>query len=69
MRFQGKTRILAALSDDPKSWALFLDIDGTLLDIAETPDAIAVPPSLPANLDALSKKLGGALALVTGRGA
>ncbi|NLS02015.1 trehalose-phosphatase [Rhizobium sp. P32RR-XVIII] len=64
----GKDSILAALSDDPLSWALFLDIDGTLLDIAQTPDAIAVPPSLPANLDALSNKLGGALALVTGRG-
>ncbi|WEX75573.1 trehalose-phosphatase [Sinorhizobium numidicum] len=64
----GEDFILAALSTDLESWALFLDIDGTLLDLAETPDAVAVPPSLPANLDDLSRKLGGALALVTGRG-
>jgi trehalose 6-phosphate phosphatase len=58
---------LMALSLRPSDWALFLDIDGTLLDLAETPDAIVVPPSLPCELDALSAKLGGALALVTGR--
>jgi trehalose 6-phosphate phosphatase len=58
---------LTALSRDPSDWALFLDIDGTLLDLAETPDAIVVPAGLAADLDALSKKLGGALALVTGR--
>lgn len=64
----GNDFIIAALSTDPQDWALFLDIDGTLLDLAETPDAVVVPPSLPANLDALSRKVGGALALVTGRG-
>lgn len=48
-------------------WALFLDIDGTLIDLADTPDGIAMPSELPANLDAVSKKLSGALALVTGR--
>jgi trehalose 6-phosphate phosphatase len=58
---------LTALSLYPDKWALFLDIDGTLLDLAETPEAIVVPPSLPFALHALSRKLGGALALVTGR--
>ncbi|HEX8045684.1 trehalose-phosphatase [Rhizobium sp.] len=58
---------LTALSMYPDQWALFLDIDGTLLDLAETPEAIVVPPSLPFSLHALSRKLGGALALVTGR--
>lgn len=58
---------LTALSMYPDQWALFLDIDGTLLDLAETPDGIAVPLSLPFALHALSRKLGGALALVTGR--
>ncbi len=63
----GEDFVFAALSSGRESWALFLDIDGTLLDLAERPDAVAVPTSLPANLGALSRKLGGALALVTGR--
>lgn len=48
-------------------WALFLDIDGTLIDLAATPDTIHVPPDLPAGLHGLSARLNGALALVTGR--
>ncbi|PRD44233.1 trehalose-phosphatase [Phyllobacterium phragmitis] len=48
-------------------WAIFFDIDGTLLDIAETPDAVRVPESLIHDLVRLSRKLDGALALVTGR--
>ncbi len=48
-------------------WALFLDVDGCLLDLADTPDGVVVPPGLPTRLDALSQRLGGALALVSGR--
>ena len=51
----------------PDQWALFLDIDGTLLDLAPTPDSIVVPETLGPDIDRLSKKLGGAVALVTGR--
>jgi len=47
--------------------ALFLDIDGTLLDVALTPSSVHVPPNLPDVLHALSKRLHGALAIVTGR--
>jgi trehalose 6-phosphate phosphatase len=47
--------------------ALFLDIDGTLLDIAPTPDAVEVPAGLPATLCRLAERLGGALALLSGR--
>ncbi len=47
--------------------ALFLDIDGTLLDVALTPSSVHVPPNLSDVLDALSKRLHGALAIVTGR--
>lgn len=58
---------VSGLLRDFDRWALFLDIDGTLIDLAATPDGVVVPQDLPANLDAVSKKLGGALALVTGR--
>jgi trehalose 6-phosphate phosphatase len=49
------------------SCALFLDIDGTLLDLAPSPSAVAVDPHVTALLPALSGPLGGACALVTGR--
>jgi trehalose 6-phosphate phosphatase len=48
--------------------ALFLDIDGTLLDLAERPDAARVDRTVSELLPALGRALGGACALVTGRG-
>ena len=53
--------------DGPERLALFLDFDGTLVDIAEGPDAIAVPADLGERLAALSDHLEGRLAIVTGR--
>src|SRR5690606_20050930 len=47
----------------------FLDFDGTLVGIAETPDAILVPGDLAARLGALGQRLDGRLALVSGRAA
>ena len=47
--------------------ALFLDVDGTLLDLAATPDAVSVPADLVATLARAERKLAGALALVSGR--
>ena len=47
--------------------ALFLDVDGTLLDLAQRPDAVVTPPGLVHSLSAADRKLGGALALVSGR--
>lgn len=48
-------------------WALFLDIDGTLLPIAATPWAVQVEPGLLVLLARLQDACGGALALVSGR--
>jgi trehalose 6-phosphate phosphatase len=50
-----------------ESCAVFLDIDGTLLEIAPSPDLVQVAPSLLALLPALRRRLGGAVALITGR--
>ena len=47
--------------------ALFLDFDGTLIELAETPDAIEVAPQLPELLGRLRRCLGGRLAIVSGR--
>lgn len=47
--------------------ALLLDIDGTLLDIADTPDEVTVPPRLREDLSRLKGNFAGALALVSGR--
>jgi trehalose 6-phosphate phosphatase len=47
--------------------ALFLDIDGTLLDLARTPDAVVVPDELRTALEKLHDELQGALAFVSGR--
>jgi len=52
---------------DPLRDALFLDIDGTLLDIAPRPEDVAVPPTLVDDLGRLQHKLGGALAFISGR--
>ncbi len=49
------------------SLALFLDVDGTLLEIAATPRSVRVDPSLNELLRALLLGTGGALALVSGR--
>jgi trehalose 6-phosphate phosphatase len=51
-------------SDD---WALFLDVDGTLIDIAPTPREVEVSADLAPLLGRLARRLGGSLALVSGR--
>jgi trehalose 6-phosphate phosphatase len=47
--------------------ALFLDLDGTLLEIAATPELVVVPPALPSVLAHLHHQLEGAIAIVSGR--
>ena len=47
--------------------ALFLDFDGTLVELAETPDSIRVPSELGPTLDRLRRRLKGRIAIVSGR--
>lgn len=48
-------------------WAYFLDVDGTLIDIADTPDAVQVDAALLDLIARLHRASGGAVALVSGR--
>jgi len=48
-------------------WALFLDFDGTLAELAPTPDTVTLNPELPEILLSLMDSLGGAVALISGR--
>jgi trehalose 6-phosphate phosphatase len=52
---------------DPDRFAFLFDVDGTLIDIAPTPDAVQVPMTLRRNLGRLQILAGGAVALVSGR--
>jgi len=49
------------------AWAYFLDVDGTLIDLAETPDAVQVDAALLGLLTQLHRASGGAVALLSGR--
>jgi trehalose 6-phosphate phosphatase len=53
--------------DRDRSVALFLDLDGTLVEIAPAPDQVRVAPGLPALIETLRDRRGGALAVVSGR--
>jgi trehalose 6-phosphate phosphatase len=52
---------------DPATTALFLDIDGTLLDIAPTPLEVRVSDALRETLAKLRATFGGAVAFISGR--
>jgi len=47
--------------------AIFLDMDGTLIDLAATPDAVIIPPDLHEILHIAQTRAGGALAILSGR--
>jgi trehalose 6-phosphate phosphatase len=52
---------------NPGDIGLFLDVDGTLLDIAPRPDEVEVKASLLDDLAMVELALGGAVALISGR--
>lgn len=52
---------------EPENVALFLDIDGTLLDFEKHPEQVRADDTLNALLERLSARLDGALALISGR--
>lgn len=55
------------LPEPQRDWALFLDVDGTLVEIAETPDGVEPDQRLPGVLAEISRILDGAVALISGR--
>jgi trehalose 6-phosphate phosphatase len=57
----------ARVPDFASDWALFLDVDGTLLDIARHPDAVQVAPALHDLLAQAHRLTDGAVALISGR--
>ena len=64
---QPQSPILAPPPLDRRQSSLFLDFDGTLVDLAERPDAVTVSVELGNLLERLSQRLGGRVALVSGR--
>jgi trehalose 6-phosphate phosphatase len=52
----------------PTEYAFFFDFDGTLVELAPTPDGVFVPPDVPALLAELRTLTNGAVAVVSGRG-
>jgi trehalose 6-phosphate phosphatase len=66
-RKKGAVPVPGAILPHLDKCALLFDIDGTLIDLAPTPDGIFIPPDLPLQLETLARLTSGALALVSGR--
>jgi trehalose 6-phosphate phosphatase len=61
-----ETRLPAPPSTLPRP-ALFLDLDGVLAELADTPDAVVPDPRRTQVLTALGPRLGGRVAIISGR--
>lgn len=59
--------MLPAVPPYSPDWAFFLDLDGTLLDIAETPEAVGISSAEKDLLAKVRDAAGGALAVISGR--
>lgn len=57
----------AQAGDTAPRIAVFTDFDGTLVEIADTPDAVILPDGLADNLDRAAQELDQAFAVITGR--
>jgi len=64
---QQGTEAVGAVPLPRNDWCLFLDVDGTLLELAAAPGAVVVDPALMPLLVRLRDAAGGALALISGR--
>lgn len=69
---RGSTGTAAHPAPDPRNFrtrhtCLFLDVDGTLADLAPTPDEVRIGSELIALLERIHGQLEGALALISGR--
>jgi trehalose 6-phosphate phosphatase len=58
---------MPALPPPSLEWCLFLDVDGTLIELTDSPGHTFADPELKALLSQVAERLGGALALVSGR--
>ncbi len=59
--------VSTSLPDYAPDWAFFLDVDGTLIEIADHPDAVNPTPRMKAIITHLRLTTDGAVALVSGR--
>jgi trehalose 6-phosphate phosphatase len=62
-----KQRIADLLRESPNEWSLFLDLDGTLVDVAATPEGVSVPDDLAPLLGHVAAALDGAVGIISGR--
>jgi trehalose 6-phosphate phosphatase len=69
MRVNGAVAVAAPPLDLLSEASLFLDFDGTLVEIAETPDAVVVEDRLRSVIRLLLARLDGRVALISGRNA
>lgn len=56
-----------ALPTPEPGWAYFLDLDGTLVELADSPNGVEVDAGLPALIERLRRNSSGALAIISGR--
>jgi trehalose 6-phosphate phosphatase len=63
----GGSRALTLQIENPLNVALFIDLDGTVLDIAAAHMSVSTPHDLTGTLRRLQRLLGGAVAILTGR--